>query len=460
MSQLTIDLALDNYRSTLSQSYNWGAGSIYVNTVPNVTFPIGKKVLLTINPEKSTMQVVELDGWDSVAKTLNCTWATVKRGEWVNYSATEHSIWDVVKISIPYDAWDDIKTAIDSKTNTNSADTATGKFADATARDAYFTAPVNWNTAYLTSLWAWTDYIGGAWSTRATGSVVNADTTTAGKVEISTQAENTAGTATGWTGASLSATPAGIATVIQSGSRLYAWVSATGNDTYVVTMTPALAAYTTWMQIRFKTDVANTGPCTININSLGAKSIKLIDWSDPMDWDIPATSVINLVYDWTNMVYDNTLVRATTAQANTGTDTKAVLTSNLLVYAWSAPIAWTTVTVASLTTERFQTGTTYTQKYIWTVLRTWTYTVSFWLSRQNGGSGGTAYGRIYKNGVAFGTEQSTTNAYSSFVTKTENLAFTAWDTISLWLKAGVPASDIAYANNFLVTCSQPQFTIV
>ncbi len=57
-----------------------------------------------------------------------------------------------------------------------------------------------------------------------------------------------------------------MATTIQRGERLYAGASATGNDTYVVTMTPALAAYTTGQEIRFKTDVANTGACTININ--------------------------------------------------------------------------------------------------------------------------------------------------------------------------------------------------
>lgn len=213
MSQLTIDLALDNYRSTLSQSYNWWSGSIYVNTVPNVSFPTGKKVLLTVNPEKTNMQVVELDWWDSAAKTLNCTWATVKRGEWANYSATDHSIGSEVKISIPYDARDDIKTAVNTKVNTNSTDTDTGKFANAAARDAYFTSPVNGNSAYLTAEGKRTDYVGGAWVDRATGSTPNASTTVAGKVEKATSGEVTAWTATGWTGAELFVWPAELKTV-------------------------------------------------------------------------------------------------------------------------------------------------------------------------------------------------------------------------------------------------------
>jgi hypothetical protein len=46
-------------------------------------------------------------------------------------------------ISDNYQFREDLATAIDSKVDTNSNDTATGKFADATARDAYFTSPVN-----------------------------------------------------------------------------------------------------------------------------------------------------------------------------------------------------------------------------------------------------------------------------------------------------------------------------
>jgi hypothetical protein len=46
------------------------------------------------------------------------------------------------------------------------------------------------------------------------------------------------------------------------------------------------------------------------------------------------------------------------------------------------------------------------------------------------------YGRIYKNGVAFGTERSTlTNDYSAVYS--EDLAFSNGDTVELWLKANV-----------------------
>src|ERR1044072_1476156 len=44
-------------------------------------------------------------------------------------------------------------------------------------------------------------------------------------------------------------------------------------DTYVVTLVPAPAAYVTGEHYRFKANTANTGACTVNFNSLRAKTI-------------------------------------------------------------------------------------------------------------------------------------------------------------------------------------------
>lgn len=449
----------DNYETTLSQQRDWATGTVYVKTAPSFTMPANSYCVVTVDPWTEKEQAFLMDSFSTSNKTLNAYSITVNKWPGLAYTQQPHWVGAKVIISDNYANREALKTEIDWKVDTNSADIETWKFANATARDAFFTSPVNGNSAYLTSEWYRTDYVGGAWVERATGAVSNASTTVAWKVEISTGAENTAWTSTGWTGASLVPTPWGMATVIQSWSYTYAWASATGNDTYVVSMTPALTAYTTGMRISFLTDVANTWACTINVNSLWAKSIKTQAWLDPVDWFLASWSIISLVYDWTNFVIQNPPKLATNAEAWTWTDTKTVITPSQLIYAWSTPIAWTDVTVASLTTERNHSTSTYTQKYIGTILRTWTYTVSFWLSRNDPyWWWWTAYWRIYKNWVAFGTEQSTTSVHPTFVTKTENLAFTAWDTISLRLKNWWPA-DTAYANNFLITCSQPHFTI-
>src|SRR5687768_15536717 len=47
-------------------------------------------------------------------------------------------------------------------------------------------------------------------------------------------------------------------------------------DAQTVTMAPTLAAYSTKVTIWFIPVANNTGACTLNVNGLGAKSIKLL----------------------------------------------------------------------------------------------------------------------------------------------------------------------------------------
>jgi hypothetical protein len=50
---------------------------------------------------------------------------------------------------------------------------------------------------------------------------------------------------------------------VQSGSETYG-TDAGGDDTYVVALSPVLAAYTTGQELRFKPTTSNTGACTID----------------------------------------------------------------------------------------------------------------------------------------------------------------------------------------------------
>lgn len=87
--------------------------------------------------------------------------------------------------------------------------------------------------------------------------------------------------------------------VSQSGAEIYA-ADAGANDTYAITLSPALSAYTTGMAIRFKANTANTGAATLNVNSLGAKTIKKNVSQDLETGDISANQIITVVYDGTN----------------------------------------------------------------------------------------------------------------------------------------------------------------
>lgn len=193
-------------------------------------------------------------------------------------------------------------------------------FADTTARDAAITAPQNGDTCYVTADGVFYDYQGGAWASRATGSTPNASTTVAGKVEIATQAENDAGTTTGGTGALLVATPDLNAKSIQDNKWNYA-ASTTGNDTYVITLTPAPAAYVTGMVIEFMPDTDNTGSATINVNGLGAKTINKVSAGVAAtleDGDIQAGFIYSLAYTGTYFVLQNpTGNTMSTANSNT-----------------------------------------------------------------------------------------------------------------------------------------------
>jgi hypothetical protein len=140
------------------------------------------------------------------------------------------------------------------------------------------------------------------WEAAGTSTAVgNATTAAAGIVQVATHAKAVAGDDTGSTGATNSVPPSELAATQQSGTFIYAGASDV-SDTYTANLTPAITAYTTGMLVRIKFTTANTGACTINLNGLGAKSIKTESGADPQDADIAAGSTRDLKYDGTNFV--------------------------------------------------------------------------------------------------------------------------------------------------------------
>lgn len=86
------------------------------------------------------------------------------------------------------------------------------------------------------------------------------------------------------------------------GTDFYA-ATATGNDTYVITVTPTVA-YTNGIRFRFKADVGNTGAATLNVNSLGAITIKKNHDVDLATGDIEANQIVEVVYNSTGPVFE------------------------------------------------------------------------------------------------------------------------------------------------------------
>ena len=86
---------------------------------------------------------------------------------------------------------------------------------------------------------------------------------------------------------------------IQGNDLIYAADSGTANA-YVVTLAPALAAYAAGVGLVMKATNSNTGASTINVNALGAKSIKSPSGAALSADDIVGGGMYTLLYDGTN----------------------------------------------------------------------------------------------------------------------------------------------------------------
>lgn len=133
-----------------------------------------------------------------------------------------------------------------------------------------------------------------SWQANAAGA--DASTTVKGVVEEATLAETLARTGTGGTSARLFVNPTNLTTVLTYDYQ----ADSVGTDAYAITCTPAPTAYTTGMRFTFKAGTANTGACTLNVNSLGAKTIKKNVTADLSTGDILVDQIVEVVYDGTN----------------------------------------------------------------------------------------------------------------------------------------------------------------
>lgn len=130
----------------------------------------------------------------------------------------------------------------------------------------------------------------------ANPAAADASTTVKGVVEEATLAETLARTTSGGTSARLFVNPSTLTTV-----QTYDYAAdSVGTDAYAITVTPAPTAYVTGQVFRFKAGTANTGASTLNVNSLGAISIKKNYNSDTATGDIKANQIVEVVYDGTN----------------------------------------------------------------------------------------------------------------------------------------------------------------
>jgi len=90
-----------------------------------------------------------------------------------------------------------------------------------------------------------------------------------------------------------------IPAAIQDSSYTFA-ADAEASDAYAITLSPVPSALATGQVFYFTANTANTGAATLNVNTLGAKTIKKNHDLDLVTGDIEAGQVIGVAYDGTN----------------------------------------------------------------------------------------------------------------------------------------------------------------
>ena len=90
------------------------------------------------------------------------------------------------------------------------------------------------------------------------------------------------------------------ANISQVQSSFGSFLTASGTDTITATVSPALTAYAVGQTFKFIVAATNTGAVTINISSLGAKSIVKNGSTALVAGDLLINSLYQIVYDGTN----------------------------------------------------------------------------------------------------------------------------------------------------------------
>lgn len=140
----------------------------------------------------------------------------------------------------------------------------------------------------------------------------NASTTVKGIIELATQAETDARTATGGTGASLVIPTTTVRSTLHSD-----YAADTGSaNAYAIAPSPAITAYTVGQQLSFKATNTNTTTSTLNVNSLGTKTIKRPTGSDLVANDIVSGQIVSVEYDGTNFQMISPSSNTLTSTAN------------------------------------------------------------------------------------------------------------------------------------------------
>lgn len=104
-------------------------------------------------------------------------------------------------------------------------------------------------------------------------------------------------------------------TGVQNSTYVYA-ADAGSNDSYAITLSPAPSAYAAGQIFTFYANTVNTGAASLNVNALGAKTIKKANDQDLANGDIEAGQIVTVAYNGTDDVFE--MISQTAATLATG----------------------------------------------------------------------------------------------------------------------------------------------
>lgn len=87
-----------------------------------------------------------------------------------------------------------------------------------------------------------------------------------------------------------------------SSTKYYSGTSTGSSNAYVLTNSVPLSNLVTGMEFTFKANFTNTTTCTINIDSIGAKTVKLPNGTACIGGEIAINRFISVIYDGTDLI--------------------------------------------------------------------------------------------------------------------------------------------------------------
>lgn len=150
-------------------------------------------------------------------------------------------------------------------------------------------------------------------------------------------------------------------------------------NAYLVALEATPAAYVAGLKVSFVAANANTGASTINVSSLGAKSIKRYDGSALSSGDIVAGQVVELRYDGTNFQMVGALggvAVAAAASASAASSSASAASASASAASSSASAASTSASAASTSASAAAASAVLASTYAGSALRAYLGTVT------------------------------------------------------------------------------------